>query len=188
VKHPFWLVLVAAVVAMLIALPFGVTAHFQSSSVVEESMLQALLPGDRLLVDKYFSFREPRIGDLVIFRAPSADHEQLVKRIIGVPGDQVSLKGHDVYLNCRPDTAGCAPLAEPWAYFETTAWPVEDRAPIRVPPGEYWVMADNRNVGEDSRHFGFVSREAIVGRAVFIYWSYSPSDGVRWRRLARLPR
>ncbi|MBI3826905.1 MAG: signal peptidase I [Candidatus Rokubacteria bacterium] len=184
-KRVFWLAVFAALVAVLVALPAGVSNHFLGAHVLGESMLPSLLHGDRVIVDRYFSFREPRLGDVVLIYDTVSPTELLIKRIIGVPGDRIFLKDHDIFVNCRPGDAGCAPIDEPWAYHDPRVPRHDDRGPIRVPRECYWVMGDNRNLSADSRTFGVVPRASIIGRVVLIYWSYGAADGIRWTRLGR---
>jgi len=127
-----------------------------------ESMLPTLHHGERLLVDKLsYRFTEPKRGDIVVFKYPANPKEQFIKRIIGVPGDLVSVQNGIVYVN------GVA-LAEDYITAPARIGFREQR----VPEGAYFVLGDNRNNSEDSRFsgVGFVPRENIVGRALWRYW------------------
>jgi signal peptidase I len=109
--------------------------------------------------------------------------ETLVKRIVGLPGEEIVVQGRDVYVNCEPRMDGCRPLAEPYADFSDEMRASRDVGPIQVPPGAVFLMADNRNAGEDSRHWGPVAQTQIIGRADRIYWSSDAGGNTRWARI-----
>jgi len=177
-------VAVGLALVVLIALPLGVRARFEAFFVPSESMEPALLPGDHMLVDK--SFRTPQRGDLIVFRDPNGGDDFLVKRVIGLGGESIVITGRQVYVGCVPGAAGCQPLEEPYANFNGRAPQAARRSAYTVPPAGYFVMADNRDVGEDSRMWGALAWDRIVGRPLVIFWSRDPQTGaVRWGRLGR---
>jgi signal peptidase I len=88
-----------------------------------------------------------------------------------------------VYINCEPPVDGCRPLTEPYADFTDEVRAAKDVGPVQIPPGAVFVMADNRNGGEDSRHWGPVEQAQIVGRAAWIYWSSDTDGHTRWGRI-----
>lgn len=179
-----WLVIIALLLVVLVAIPFGVRARYEGFSIPSASMAPTLLPGDYILVDK--SVRSPERGDLIVF-ADAADAQQLlVKRVIGLGSEEVHVNGRQVYVGCRPAAAGCQPLSEPYADFSGSSTVPEKSGDYAVPASAYFVMADNRNAGEDSRHYGAVRWEQITGRPFVIYWSRDPdTNGVRWDRIGR---
>ena len=162
---------------------------------------EGLAPGSSLA--PFVSHRDVRRGDIVVFYKPPAEpdgeHIVLVKRVIGVPGDRVHLRNGVVYLNgvaqneplaAKTTSANYAayidefPLVPPAGMPNVTAeWSVELPSSIRdgdlvVPAGKYFVMGDNRANSLDSRFWGFVPRENIVGRPQFVYWSFDmPENG-----------
>ena len=179
----FWLVIVLLLLAVAVAIPLGVRARYEGFSVPSASMAPTLLPGDYILVDK--AVRSPARGDMIVFSDAGPD-EFLVKRVIGLSGEDVHVAGRDVYVGCRPATRGCQPLAEPYADFNDRGASTEKSGDWEVPAGAYFVMADNRNAGEDSRHYGPVHWDRIAGRPFLIYWSTDPATGsVRWGRMGR---
>lgn len=179
-----WLVGLLVLVAVVVAIPFGIRERYEGFSVPSESMVPSLLPGDYILVDK--SVREAARGEVIVFRDPADTAERLVKRVIGVAGEEVIVRERNVYVGCSPDAGPCQPLSEPYAMFEGPSRTAERFGPFKVPAGAYFVMADNRRAGEDSRVFGAVRWEQITGRPLVIYWSRDPdSHAVRWSRVGQ---
>ncbi|WP_324668384.1 signal peptidase I [Geochorda subterranea] len=147
----------AAILALLI-----MTFVARAFTVEGNSMLPTLHDGERLMVDKLtYRFHEPQRGDIVVFRYPLDPREHYIKRIVGVPGDEVAVRNGRVFVNGTP-------LDESYL-----ASPTLGRfGPVRVPEGHYFVLGDNRNNSEDSRdpRLGFIPRELIEGRAIWRYW------------------
>lgn len=175
-------VLVLALFAglVLIVIPFGIRARFQGFSVPSESMAPTLLPGDFILVDK--AVRRPGRGDLIVFVDTQDETQLLVKRVVGLGGEALTIDHGVVYIGCQPPA--CPPLIEPWA--DARARNRADRrfGPYPIPAGAYFVLADNRTAGEDSRTWGAVLWEQILGRPLLVYWSRDPDTGaIRWERL-----
>jgi signal peptidase I len=159
---------VVVVLAMLIAAglrAFVVQAFF----VPTGSMVPTLQIGDRIIVVKvgYTIHR----GDIVVFRRTPADvytpDADLVKRVIGMPGETISSRGDTVLINGRP-------IAEPWLPPLTgpCAEPAYDIRPTKIPPDNYFVMGDCRGDSEDSRAWGTLPASYIVGKVVVIVWRF----------------
>ncbi|NLJ80492.1 MAG: signal peptidase I [Firmicutes bacterium] len=130
-----------------------------------DSMLPTLKHGERLLVDKIsYRFIAPARGEINVFKNPSNTGEQFIKRVIGIPGDQVAIREGVVYVN---DQA----IEEEYILVP----PRLDFTPHRVPENSYFVLGDNRNNSEDSRfsRVGFVPRKLVIGRAIWRYWPLS---------------
>jgi len=126
------------------------------------SMKPTLQPGEFLLVNRVaYKLGEPSIGDIVVFHAPGSTELDYIKRIIGLPGDEVRISEGIVYVNEQP-------LYEPYIAAAPTYGGDWD-----VPEDEYFVLGDNRNNSSDSHLWGFVPAEDIVGRALLIYWPLS---------------
>ncbi len=116
-------------------------------------------------------------GDVIVFKYPEEPERDFIKRLIGLPGETVELREKKVYINGKP-------LDEPYVHFlqppgsaseyhEVTSYDVRERyGPVTVPPRQYFMMGDNRDNSQDSRYWGFLPRENIKGKALFIYWSY----------------
>ncbi len=156
-----WVVVLVGAVALALVVR---TFLFQPFWIPSESMEQTLLKQDRVMVNK-LSYRLGDIspGDVVVFKRPDNDpdgYQDLIKRVIGTPGDVV--EGHDgaVFVN------GVA-IDEPYL---DPADVIFDFGPITVPEGEYFMMGDNRDDSYDSRFFGTVPEGNVLGRAVGLFW------------------
>jgi signal peptidase I len=163
----------------------------ESSFVLSDSMEPTLQPGDWLLVDKLAYIFEtpdggPKRGDIVVFDAPLEPGVEYVKRVVAIPGDTVQITGGRLILNGTP-------LEE--TYLSPDSWtrPGGTHAggdpfaePTAIPPGRYLALGDNRPSSKDSRSWGLLAGEEIIGRADLVYFSYSLSPGevgVRWDRM-----
>jgi len=199
----------------------------EAFKIPTSSMENTLLVGDFLLVNKAVygaeipgtpltlpAFTEPERGDVIVFNPPHDPAKNYVKRLVGLPGDTVEMRGKQLYVNG-------VPLDEPYALFfdwdgdavhPGMAWqeshlvaanrrrsyrPSRDSwGPIEVPPERFFVLGDNRDNSEDSRYWGFVDRESIRGRPWFVYYSFDPARvrglpwvrDIRWARIGGLIR
>jgi signal peptidase I len=222
----------SAVVTVIMAL-FGMTFIVQAVKVPTGSMQNTIMIGDHLLVNKFIFApgesapflpqREIRRGDIIVFKYPGNHYDpsrddrpdnkpittNYVKRVIGLPGDQIRIEGRDIIVNGQPlpehrieavdkndnksplgdvndpprkpgetynvfyhPGSGNAQRSEEYAVFKYEG----DGRELTVPQGKYFVMGDNRESSEDSRYWGFVPRELVIGRAMFVYWSYDESE------------
>jgi len=158
-------------------LAFGIrTFVAEARFIPSSSMEKTLLIDDRLIIEKIgYHFEQPQRGDVIVFKT---DHiqaleekykdEAFIKRIIGLPGETVSMKNGVVYVNKKP-------ISEKYTYItkipnDQPERPLEDFATRTVPPDKYLVLGDNRKNSYDSRYWGFVPKENIIGRAVFRFW------------------
>ena len=194
-----------SLVSILVIALFIITFTVQPFRIPSASMEPTLLVGDFLLVDKdvlsgsHCCLLAPnnRIqrGDLIVFHYPVQPSLHLVKRVVGLPGDRISLRDGRAYVDGHA-------LFEPYAIFRPSPpdnyrddfprmtrtdsavnarWWSEMRSlvangELTVPPGSYFVLGDNRNDSEDSRYWGLVPREAIVGKPLLIYFSLRTPD------------
>lgn len=177
------------VIAVILAL-FIRTFVVQAFKIPTGSMENNLLIGDHLLVNKFvlaptatslekmlFPIATIKRGDIVVFKYPEDPERDFIKRVIGLPGETLELKEKKVYINGQP-------LDEPYVHFltppsgpselrELTTSDVRERfGPVTVPADQYFVMGDNRDNSQDSRYWGFLTRDYIKGKALVIYWSY----------------
>jgi signal peptidase I len=155
--------------------------------------------GHGVWYEKLLPYRELQRGDIIVFKFPFLDHPHFVKRVIGLPGDRVKIVDQQVYVNG-------APLNEPYVVHDPSSgygdplnynfppvgnqmylsslqpeWARDIRKHIEgdelvVPPGKYFAMGDNRDHSLDSRYWGFVDRDAIMGRPFLIYWSINANS------------
>ena len=166
-----WLVTTVVVFVLMSLLNIFV---FNISTVKGQSMQPTLWEGEKLFINKIvLSFANPRRGDIIVLHDPSigdSRKEYLVKRVIGIPGDTVEVRNHQLYVNGKMKV-------EPYI---DTAIQDPDFAPITIDEEGFFVMGDNRHAGasKDSRYFGFVTEEIIVGKAAFIWWPFSKMNSL----------
>jgi signal peptidase I len=169
--HPHrWVSEWLAVLMVAVGLAFAVRAFvLQTYFIPTPSMEPTLMVGDRILVDKVsYHLHAVDRGDIVVFGTPARELsdpsiKDLVKRVIGLPGETISSSGGRVYIDGQP-------LHEPWLPPGTVTTGIASQ---KVPPNEYFVMGDNRSDSEDSRFFGPIPRSLIVGKVVFGIWPLS---------------
>lgn len=169
--------IVAGVLALIIR-----TFVVQAFKIPSGSMEDTLLIGDHLLVNKFiygtqlpfmddpfFVLRDPQRGDVIVFEFPQDKDKSyfkrrdFIKRVIGLPGDEIVIRGKDVFVNGKR-------YLTPQAVFKGPT--VNINLKTVVPEGQYFVLGDNRNNSQDSRFWGFVEREKIKGLAFIKYWSW----------------
>jgi len=159
------IVVIALVLAFIIR-----TFIAEPRFIPSESMLPTLNLGDRLVIEKVsYHLHPPAKNDIVVFQPPLALQEQgynldqaFIKRIIGLPGDIVAVNGGTVYRNGQP-------LSESYIFEH----PRYTMPPVEVPPGQVFVMGDNRNNSNDSHVWGFLPQSNIIGHAVFRFYPFS---------------
>lgn len=150
---------IVASVALALLLFFGVQTIIESRVVEGSSMEVGLHDGQRLIVVKAaYWFGEPQRGDVVIFTHPIDPERTLVKRVIGLPGEWIEIKNSIVYVNGSP-------LDEPYVKGATSAF-----SRMQIPDNYCFVMGDNRQASSDSRSWGPLPEENIIGRAWLLYW------------------
>jgi signal peptidase I len=146
------------------AVVFGFVRPFVMEAfwIPSESMVPTLLVGDRVLVNKFiYRFTDPHREDIVVFTSVENNNEDLIKRVVGLPGDKIAVRGGKLLLNGEPQK-------EPY-----TNKNLPDRsffAPTIVPDGHVFVMGDNRSNSYDSRRFGPVPEKHIEGEAFLRFW------------------
>lgn len=154
-----WEFLKTLIVAFVLAQLIMVSVA-QAFQVEQYSMEPTLLPRDRVLVDKFFyRFREPQRGDVIVLRYPLNTQRNYIKRIAALSGDVLEMKDGRLYVNGELVT-------EPYLNGGAQG----NYGPVTVPKDSVFVMGDNRNNSEDSRAFGALKKEFVVGQALLIYW------------------
>ncbi len=204
-----WIGTIQSLLVTVIIAVFVITFIMQAFQIPSESMQNTLQIGDYLLVDKahfgpagnwgwLIPYEKIKRGDIVVFRYPVNPTQHFVKRVIGIPGDRVRLINKQVFVNGKvvwePYVIHTQRLVAPFRddfpngdvmpEHLGSKWPAElqrltEDGQLIVPQDSYFVMGDNRDESYDSRYWGFVPRENIVGRPLIIYWSVrqsSPSD------------
>ncbi|MEN3186914.1 MAG: signal peptidase I [Atribacterota bacterium] len=152
-------ILWALVIALLIRY-FVVEGYYIPSS----SMEPTLIPGERVLVAKfYYRFTEPKRGDIVVFRYPIDNRRNLIKRLVGLPGETVEIRDGVV----RVDGELLQGNSFNRRYYDVGYYGQGEHV---VPPGSYFVLGDNSENSDDSRFWGYVPRKNILGRAFLVYW------------------
>lgn len=194
----------AFAIAILLAL-FIRTFIVQAFKIPSGSMKPTLLIGDHLLVNKFIygikipyldrimiPVKNPKRGDVIVFKWPKDESKDFIKRVIGVEGDVIEIKNDQLYINGKEITSEYIgefndedfQVAED---FEESLGDVkhhildqekryENFGPEKVPKNSVFVMGDNRDNSEDSRYWGFVALNKIKGKALIIYWSWPHWD------------
>jgi signal peptidase I len=162
----------------------------QATQVPTESMKPTILVGDHFFIDKlafpgnlpevlhkYLPQRSISRGDIIVFKSPVEGNIPFVKRVVAMPGEIVEIRNKDVYINGRK-------LKEPYkihvdpSVYHNDRWTPDDLkirdnyGPHTVPSHSFFVMGDNRDNSNDSRYWGFVKDDAVMGKPLFVYWSY----------------
>jgi signal peptidase I len=162
--HGFWRDLIETIL-MAVVLFLLLNAATSRVRVYNISMQPTLHEGNLLVVNKLaYKLGEPKRGDIIVFHYQGTVTEDYIKRVIGLPGDTVDIRGGIVRVNGQAITEPY--IAELPGY--TGTW--------KVPEGELFVLGDNRNHSSDSHDWGFVEQEWVVGRAIIVYW---PLDRIR---------
>ena len=138
---------------------------------------------------RIFSYNEPKPGDVIVFIYPKDRSKDFIQRVIGTQGVTVQMVGGKIYIDNRP-------ISDPWGYFDEKESPdfiaaVENFGPVAVPEGSLFVMGDNGNHSEDSRFWGFLPLNNVLGKSFIIYFSWDGKAGnlwgkVRWSRIGKL--
>jgi signal peptidase I len=161
---------IVVVVAVLVSLLIR-TFVFQTFFIPSGSMEPTLQVGDRIIVSKLsVEFGTIHTGDILVFKAPKAvaavcgdNVADLVKRVIGLPGQTLTSKGNTIYVNGKP-------LAQPWAHVPTLGKAI---GTVHVTKNHYFMMGDNESDSCDSRYWGTISRSSIIGKAFVRIWPLS---------------
>ncbi len=151
------------------ALVFGFVRPFvvEAFWIPSGSMIPTLQIGDRVLVNKFvYRFTEPERGDIVVFRSVESSDENLIKRVVGVPGDEIAVRKGKLFLNGEPQKEPYVVEDPCLRYLPKTC----SFRPTTLPEGHVFVMGDNRAKSRDSRFFGPLPKENIEGEAFLRFW------------------
>lgn len=185
----------------ILLLVFGITMLLQTFVVPTSSMEDTILIGDHMVVDK-LAFAPPGVlskyllpytpvkrGDVIVFKYPPNIRENYIKRVVGVPGDRIKVVNKDLYINGKKADEPYVVHKSPYVDSYRDNFPSQPNMPleqgaiemlqtsvkdgeVKVPENCYFAMGDNRDNSADSRFWGFVPRQNIVGKPVVIFWSY----------------
>lgn len=156
--------LIALVLAILIR-----TFAFGPYKIPTGSMIPTFMVGDKIFVDKIsYRFNEPERGDIIVFKYPLDQKKDYVKRLVGLPGDNIEIRNGIILIN------GKAVTEEPFSkhyYYNVEDWEFgRSGITIEVPKDHYFVLGDNSAHSSDSRHWGFVPAKDVIGKAFIIWW------------------
>jgi len=188
----------AILVALLLAL-FIRTFVVQAFKIPSGSMLDTLLIGDHILVNKFiYGIKNPLTGntwipvkkperkDIVVFKYPLNPGQDYIKRVIGVAGDQIEIRDKKVYLNGKLQDESYTIFSDS-RILPANVQPRDNMGPVTVPADSLFVMGDNRDNSYDSRFWHFVDLKAVKGKAFVLYWSWDKENfAVRWSRIGNL--
>lgn len=154
--------LMAIALVFLFIRPFVVQAFF----IPSPSMRPTLSEGDHILVNKFvYRFREPRLDEIIVFRAPpeasdDGTEKDFIKRLVGLPGDVLEVKNGALYRNGKR-------MHEPFLFDQKIGYSMK---PTKIPPGQLFVLGDNRNDSRDSHWWGTLERKRVIGEAMYRFW------------------
>lgn len=158
--------LLGIVVLLVVGFAFLRLAVLQPYLISSTSMEPTLLPSDRIIVNRFtYHYTAPARGDIVVFTYPKDPARTFVKRVIALAGETVELRGNQVYIDGKL-------INEP--YLKAGDYP--PYGPETVPKGKFLVLGDNRRQSADSREWGLLSRDSLIGKAWFIYYPLN-----RWK-------
>lgn len=166
------------IIAFLLAMVIR-TFVVQAFKIPTGSMRMTLQEGDLILVNKFIygakvpftkfylpALREPRRGDVIVFVYPEDKKKDFIKRLVGLPGETIEIKGGSIYVNDQPADN---PIFKQIYYYNRGDFNSEGQK-IVVPKDNYFVLGDNSISSKDSRYWGFVPKESLLGKAMVIYW------------------
>lgn len=168
IGRAIWRFVVDVVETLVLALVMFILINLATARVRVDghSMDPTLQNGEFILVNRLaYRFGQPQRGDIVVFLYPGNPHQQYIKRVIGLPGEEVRIQRGKVYINGQP-------LEEPYI-----AAPPRYEGVWQVPAGTLFVLGDNRNKSSDSHSWGMLPLENVVGKAVLVYW---PPSQLGW--------
>ena len=166
-KSPFRLLLEPLAIAIVLAL--GVRAALRLYVIPSSSMTPTLVPGDHIVVTPYRFNSKPERGDVIVFRSTRTNDELMIKRVIAVAGDLIETRAGRVIVSGHA-------LPEPYVAAQASTGLI---SPQIVPADSYFVLGDNRADSLDSRSWGALPRDLIVGRARMVLWTGTAGVGSR---------
>jgi signal peptidase I len=172
--HPRWQYLIKEwvepiLLAVILALVIR-TFFLQAFKIPTGSMRPTLIENDRVLVNKIlYDYKEPKHGDIIVFRYPVDGKKDFIKRLVGLPGDTIEIRQGKVLINDEPLPKD-SPMRK-YYYYNREDWEYgKENMKIKVPANSYFVLGDNSAQSSDSRNWGFVPKSNLIGKAFMIYW------------------
>jgi signal peptidase I len=157
----------------------------QAFRVPSEAMMPTLLPGDSFFADKSGAARSPKSGDVITFKFPEDPRRDFVKRCVAVEGQTIELRDKVLWIDGRAIDESTVVHIDDFA-LDALVSPRDNFGPYVVPAGSSFVMGDNRDNSNDSRFWGPVDDELVIGTARWIYWSWdAETSSPRWERIGK---
>lgn len=154
----------------------------QPHQVVGDSMAPNFHDGEYILTDKIsYRIREPRVGEIIVFKAPTNPEKDFIKRIIGQPGERVRIKDGKVFIN-EEQLNEITYIPQDFKTFAGQT--IREGIEYQVPRDSYFVLGDNRLNSSDSREWGFLKKDSIIGKSFIVYW---PPNAFRFVNAATTP-
>jgi signal peptidase I len=166
------------IIAFFLALVIR-TFLVQAFKIPTGSMRMTLIEGDLILVNKFIygakipfsdqrlpAVRQPKRGDVIVFIYPEDKSKDFIKRLVGLPGDVIEIKGGSIYINEKP----AAEQIFNQIYYYNRGQLAEAGDKMTVPADSYFVLGDNSATSKDSRYWGFVPKNYVLGQAMIVYW------------------
>ena len=187
-------ILLAIVIAFFIR-----TFVIQAYKIPSGSMKPTLQIGDHILVSKFnygvklpflrstlIPIGTPKRGDILVFIYPEDRSKDFIKRLVGLPGDTIEIRNKKILLNGAPLNDAHGVYVDN-LIIPASVQPRDNFGPVTVPAESIFVMGDNRDESYDSRFWGFVKMQDVLGKALIIYWSWNQEDTwVRWGRIGKI--
>jgi len=191
------------------------TSVVKAYQIPSGSMENTLIVGDFLLVNKFVfgaplvftdyrlpKIRDPKVGEVIVFRYPENESIDYIKRCIALPGQTVEIRNKVLYIDNKlfPEPPGVkfsehyfSPTYLEPGIFPSSSGNRDNYGPVKVPEGHIFVMGDNRDTSYDSRYWGFLPIENLIGKPIIIYWSWNNElpfwqifSKVRWERIGNI--
>jgi len=156
-------IIIAVILALIIR-----TFVVQAFKIPTGSMRPTLMEGDRILVNKFvYKFTQPKRGDVIVFISPEDKKKDFIKRLIGLPNENIEISNGAILINSSPVEEG--PVLNKRRYYNRGDFGMEGQN-ITIPNDAYYVLGDNSISSRDSRYWGFMPKKFLLGKAFLIYW------------------
>lgn len=162
-RNWFWDMIESVAIALILAFLIR-TFVIQPFYIPSSSMYPTLQTNDKIMVNKFIYYlTKPKRGDIMVFHYPLDKNKDYIKRVIGLENETVEVKDSQVYINGKVLQEPYLPEGLDYGEF----------GPFKVPPGQYFMMGDNRPDSQDSRYWGALDKNLIIGKAMLIFWPFN---------------